>query len=152
MQSGSERRSVVPSPAEVLQAQAAAQQIAALNAKATTETHYALTDRQGTEIDLSESACRVLLDALSAMADGHSIMLVPLDTELTTQQAAEMLNVSRPFLVALLESGEIAYRRVGRYRRIRQQDLLDYQSRRAHQRKETMNELTEQAQKLKLGY
>jgi excisionase family DNA binding protein len=86
------------------------------------------------------------------MAGGHSVMLVPIDAELTTQQAAEMLNVSRPFLVSLLESGEIAYRNVGRYRRIKRQDLLDYQSRRMHRLDESMNELTAQAQDLGMGY
>jgi excisionase family DNA binding protein len=72
--------------------------------------------------------------------------------ELTTQQAAELLNVSRPYLVRLLESGEIAYRKVGRYHRIRHQDILDYQSGRTHRRKTAMDELVSQAQELNMGY
>lgn len=152
MYGGGERRSVVPSPAEVKQAQISSRKIAELTAKGTPQQRYAFTDSKGTEIELSESACRVLLEALNAMAGGHSVMLVPIDAELTTQQAAEMLNVSRPFLVGLLESGEIAYRNVGRYRRIKRQDLLDYQSRRMHRRDQSMDELTSQAQELGMGY
>lgn len=152
MYSGEERRSVVPSPAEIEQAQVSSRKIAELTAKGTPQQRYAFTDSKGTDIELSESACRVLLEALNAMAGGHSVMLVPLEAELTTQQAAEMLNVSRPFLVGLLESGEIAYRKVGRYRRIKRQDVLDYQVRRSHRRDEALDELTAQAQELGMGY
>jgi len=147
-----ERRSVVPSASEVELAKVSVRQIAELAAKAAPAPKYALTDHKGTEIELSESAFRVLVEALSAMAGGNAVMLVPVEAEVTTQQAAEMLNVSRPYLVSLLESGEIAYRNVGRYRRIRYQDLLDYQARRTHRRKEAMDELVAQAQELNIGY
>jgi len=86
------------------------------------------------------------------MAGGNAVMLIPIEAEVTTQQAAEMLNVSRPYLVSLLESAEIAYRNVGRYRRIRHQDILDYQSGRTHRRKTAMDELVSQAQELNMGY
>lgn len=147
-----EKRSVVPSLAEVEQAKVSSRQIAELTAKAAPEPRYALTDHKGTEIELSESAFRVLVEALNAMAGGNAVMLIPIEAEVTTQQAAELLNVSRPYLVSLLESGEIAYRNVGRYRRIRYQDILDYQTRRAHRRKDTMDELVAQAQELNMGY
>lgn len=152
MHLSSERRSVVPSPAEVELAKVSARQIAELTAKAIPQPRYALTDHKGTEIELSESAFRVLVDALNTMAAGNAVMLVPVEAEVTTQQAAEMLNVSRPYLVGLLESGEIAYRNVGRYRRILLQDLLNYQARRIHHRKAAMDELVNQAQELNLGY
>ena len=147
-----ERRSIVPSLAEVEQAKVSARQIAELTAKAAPEPRYALKDNIGTEIALSESAFRVLVQALNAMAAGNAVMLIPIEAEVRTQQAAEMLNVSRPYLVSLLETGEIPYRNVGRYRRIRYQDILDYQSRRVHRRKETMDELVSQAQELNMGY
>jgi excisionase family DNA binding protein len=148
----SERFSIVPSPAEVEQAKVSSRQIAELTAKARPKPKYALTNHKGTEIELSESAFRVLVEALNTMASGNAVMLVPVEAEVTTQQAAEMLNVSRPYLVSLLESGEIAYRNVGRYRRIKHQDILDYQLRRTHRRKETMDELVSQGQELKMGY
>jgi excisionase family DNA binding protein len=147
-----ERHSVIPSPAEVEQAKVSSRQIAELTAKAAPEPRYALTDHKGTEIELSESAFRVLVETLNAMADGNAVMLIPIEAEVTTQQAAEMLNVSRPYLVSLLESGEIAFRNVGRYRRIKHQDILDYQASRTHRRKETMDELVTQAQELNMGY
>ena len=68
--------------------------------------------------------------------------LAPLHAVLTTQQAADMLNVSRPTLVKLLGEGAITYEQVGRHRRIRLADLLDYQKRSRHDRKSMLDELT----------
>jgi excisionase family DNA binding protein len=147
-----QRHSVVPSPAEIEQAKVSSRQIAELSAKARTKPRYALTGDKGTKIELSGSAFQVLVETLNAMAAGNAVMLIPIEAEITTQQAAELLNVSRPYLVNLLESGAIAYRNVGRYRRIRYQDILNYQARKTHNRKETMDELVSQAQELKLGY
>lgn len=79
-------------------------------------------------------------------------MEIPIDAELTTQQAAELLNVSRPYLVNLLDAGEIPYRNVGRSRRIRYQDIPDYRELRVQRRLETLDELVAQAQELKMGY
>ncbi len=148
----SERRPVIPSPKEVEQAKISSRLIEALAAKATPKRKYSLTDHKGTEIELSESAFLVLVDALKTMACGHAVMLVPVEAEVTTQQAAEILNVSRPYLIELLEKGEIAFHKVGRYRRIKHQDVLDYQQLRATRRKENLDELVAQAQKLNLGY
>jgi excisionase family DNA binding protein len=147
-----ERHSVVPSPAEIEQAKVSSRQIAELTAKATPEPRYALTDHKGTEIELSESAFRLLVESLNAMAGGNAVMLIPIEAEVTTQQAAELLNVSRPYLVSLLGSGAIPYRNVGRYRRIRYQDILDYQAHRTYSRKEALDELVSQAQELNMGY
>jgi excisionase family DNA binding protein len=152
MSGGAERRSVVPSPEEIEQAKVSSRKIAELAAKRVRRPKYALTDNKGTSIQLSDSAFQVVVEALNAMAEGNAVMLVPIESEMTTQQAAEVLNVSRPYLVSLLESGEIPYRNVGRYRRILYQDILDYQARRAHRRKETMDELVSQAQELNMGY
>lgn len=68
--------------------------------------------------------------------------LVPLEQELTTQEAADLLNVSRPFLLKLLEQGEIPYIKVGSHRRIRFEDLMAYKQQRYLKRRQSLKELT----------
>jgi excisionase family DNA binding protein len=63
---------------------------------------------------------------LGLLAQGHGVQIIPKEAELSTQQAADALNVSRPFLIGLLESGRIPFRKVGRHRRIRFEDLMGY--------------------------
>ena len=104
------------------------------------------------DITLPIKALHLLVDILSQMAEGHAVTLVPYGAELTTQQAADFLNVSRPHLVSVLERGELAYRKVGTHRRIQFKDLLEYRERSLVKRKKALDELAEQAQDLGLGY
>src|SRR5580692_5551242 len=78
------------------------------------------------EVTIPSAAIRVLTDVLANMAEGRPVSLVPIDSELSTQQAADLLNVSRPFFIKLLEQGKMPYRKVGEQRRVRYQDLLRY--------------------------
>jgi excisionase family DNA binding protein len=86
------------------------------------------------------------------MAEGKSITLIPSDAEVSTQQAADILNVSRPHLVKLLEDGKIAFTKVGTHRRIEIQNLMDYQKNLKKNRRKHLGFLAEQAQELNLGY
>jgi excisionase family DNA binding protein len=99
-----------------------------------------------------KKAVYLLFDILSNMAEGKSITLVPSDTELTTQQAADMLNVSRPHLVKLLEVGKIPFKKVGAHRRIELKQLIEYDKKLKQNRKEKLELLAKQAQDLNLGY
>ena len=97
-------------------------------------------------------ALKLLNSIISNMAQGKSIALMPTDAEITTQQAAEILNVSRPHVIKLLEKGEIPYRKVGSHRRILLQDILEYESKFRSDRRKKLDHLAKEAQKLNLGY
>ncbi len=75
------------------------------------------------------AAYRLLVDALTQMAQGNAVSLIPIHAELTTQEAADLLNVSRPFLIKQIEAGDIPHHKVGKHRRIRFNDLMVYQER-----------------------
>ena len=85
----------------------------------------------------------LLARVLAHMAAGQAVSVVPAHAELTTQQAANLLNVSRPFLIGLLDSGLIGYRKVGKHRRVRADSLLDYKRNDDQDRREAADELTE---------
>lgn len=104
------------------------------------------------QVELPTSALRLLIDILSELADGNAVKVVPIHAELTTQEAADMLNVSRPHLVKLLESGALPFHKAGKHRRIRFADLMTFKAERDDASTQALEELARQAQELRLGY
>lgn len=102
------------------------------------------------EVVLPRSAVDLLARVLTQMAQGRGATVVPADAELTTQQAADLLNVSRPFLIGLLEADEIAYRKVGKHRRVRAQSLFAYLARDDQSRRDAAEELTRMGREMNL--
>lgn len=103
-------------------------------------------------VELPTSALRLLVDILEALAAGNAVKVVPVHAELTTQEAADLLSVSRPHLIKLLESGDLSYHKTGKHRRVRFADLMDYKDRRDTASEQAMTLLAEQAQALRTGY
>lgn len=101
-------------------------------------------------LTLPRGALELLARILAHMAAGRGVSVVPAHAELTTQQAADLLSVSRPFLIGLLDAGEIEYRRVGKHRRIRAASLLDYVRADDQRRRDAADELTRLNQELGL--
>jgi excisionase family DNA binding protein len=103
-------------------------------------------------IELPVGAVAMLTEILQAMAAGRGITLIPENAELTTVQAAEILNVSRPFLTKLLEGGKIPHRKVGTHRRVRMEDVMDYKNRIDRERESVLDQLVAEAQEEGMGY
>lgn len=106
----------------------------------------------GESLTIPKKALSLLLTILSDLSEGKSLTVMTTDAEVSTQQAADMLKVSRPHVVKLLEGKVIPFKKVGSHRRIRLKDLLVYQQRLQQTREEKLKYLSEQAQELKLGY
>ncbi len=106
----------------------------------------------GENVELSPAVTKLLAKALSYIAKGKAVDITPEPAEFSTQLAADFLKVSRPFLVKLLETGEIPFRKVGRHRRVRFEDLISYKQKIDEKRLKVLAKLAEQAQELDLGY
>lgn len=104
------------------------------------------------EFEVPVIALPMIVEILAQIGRGNAVSIVPIHAELTTQQAADFLNVSRPFVVQLLESGTLAHRKVGSHRRVQYKDLLTYREQSTIARKSALDELTQEAQELGLGY
>ncbi len=106
----------------------------------------------GETLEIPASAFHALQLVVEGMSRGQTMTLVPHGKELTTQEAADLLHVSRPHLVKLLQNGTIPYYKVGTHRRVRIEDALDYRARRAVTRRHKLDELTQLSEELEGGY
>ena len=104
------------------------------------------------EIQVPQAVVRMVVETLKQMAQGHAVTLIPIHSEVTSQQAADLLNVSRPFLVKLLDEGRIPHKKVGRHRRIRLEDLMAFKRKDDLEREAAFDEMVALSQELGLGY
>lgn len=107
---------------------------------------------KGQTIRLPASVFSLLMRILTEMGQGNAVTLMPIHAQLTTQQAAELLGVSRPFLIKELENKRIPFQMVGTHRRIAYRDLMDYKEMCRVNHSRAMDELVRQAQDIKMGY
>ena len=113
------------------------------------KTPLKLRVQEGSEaetLEIPASALSLLADALGTIAAGRGVTLVAQDAELTTAQAADILNVSRPYVIKLLEEGKIPHRKTGTHRRIRLEDVLDYKAESKARKERAIDRLVADAQ------
>jgi excisionase family DNA binding protein len=144
---------IVPSPEEVQQARRSAARLRRVAKRRRASTVRSITvEGEAKAIAIPASAFVALADAVDEMAKGHAIRITSHEEEISTQKAADVLNVSRPYLIGLLEDGEIPFRKVGTHRRLRLSDVLAYKARSDAEAERAFRELVAQSQKLGMGY
>ncbi len=118
------------------------------------EVHFSIENASGKpdSFSLTGHTLRLFLDSLAEISRGNAVSIAPHHQELSTQEAAEILNVSRPFFVKLLKNNEIPYKRVGSHRRIYLRDILTYKQDVDRRRLTVLDELTQHSQQNKMGY
>ena len=146
-------RTIFPDEKEIAAAVESSRQLAAcLTTKLDTQRLELLDATQREVIEIPTSALRLLRDILNELALGNAVRVVPIHAELTTQEAADILNVSRPHLVKLLDQGALPHTKTGKHRRVRFADLMTYKQQREHASRDALGELAAQAQDLWMGY
>jgi excisionase family DNA binding protein len=136
---------VTPTPDEAILAQESSRRLArfvSAKRKKPLQLRFQPEDAPEETVSIPESAFRLLNEILTQMAKGNAVTLIP----------ADILNVSRPFLVEQLEKNVIPYRKVGTHRRILFKDLMQYKEAMDRNRLKALDELTAQAQELGMGY
>lgn len=144
----------MPSAEEVALARESGRTISAYLQMRSETQHIDIFDDNGTAhtVRIPMSALRLLVDVLTEIGEGNAVSIIPVHAELTTQEAADVLNVSRPYLVKLLEANDIPFHKTGTHRRVRYQDVIAYKARVDAERRKALDDLSEQAQLLGMGY
>ncbi|MFK5998303.1 MAG: helix-turn-helix domain-containing protein [Rhodobacterales bacterium] len=101
-----------------------------------------VSGENGDPVKIAPAVGELIIELLGHVSNGNMVTLVPVGTMLTTQQAADMLNVSRPYLTGLLKKGEIAFEEVGKHRRVPLKALMEYKENKARRQEETLRELS----------
>lgn len=104
------------------------------------------------QIEIPAGAVPLIQAVLAAMARGDAVSIVPIHARLTTQQAADLLGVSRPYLIGILEAGKLGYTKVGKHRRIVLQDLLAFKRKHHEASQKGLDELAQETENLGIEY
>ena len=139
---------IVPTAKDVLIAQESQRQIGGMKFGRKESVGLQI---EGCQVSIPVAAARLLIQALSRFAEGKSIAMIPLEDEVSPQEAAELLNVSRPYAAKLFDEGAIPSRRVGTHRRALTGDVLAYREREREARLRALDELAAEGQRLDLG-
>ncbi len=142
----------LPTPAEVEQAKISSRTLSKYADVDRVQLSLRGSNGESDDLVLPGHVLQILLDVLAEMSKGNAISLIPHHQEVSTQEAANLLNVSRPFLVGLLEKGEIPFRKVGAHRRVLLNDVLAYRDRTAQLREQALDELAALSQEEDMGY
>ena len=145
---------LTPSAADTQLAQESSRQLAKIRAakKESVRVCIQADGRKEQTVAIPLAAFHLLTNILMEMAKGNAVTLIPVRSELTTQQAADLLNVSRPYLIELLEKGAIPFRKVGTHRRVLFQDVMTYKQKTDQERLKALEELSALDQELGFGY
>ena len=142
----------MPNPTEVEQAKESSRTLSKYTDAERVQLSLKGSNGESDDLVLPGHVLQILLDVLAEMSKGNAISLVPHHQEISTQEAANLLNVSRPFLVGLLEKGEIPFRKVGTHRRVLLTDLMAYKEQTQQKRNDALNQLTALSQDEGMGY
>lgn len=139
----------LPTPTEVEKAKQATTTLTRLtNKQGALSLRLRRNDKEEVSIDLPPAVSQMVLNLLLLIGKGEAVTLVPFGAELTTQQAADLLNVSRPYLIKLLNEGQLPYHKVGSHRRIQADELFQYKRRRDDGRRATLRRLARLGQEI----
>lgn len=143
----------IPKAHDIALAEQSSKELAALFPKRKKDINMSIKiDNREANLKVPFSAIKLFLEILMQMAEGNAVTLIPIHAELTTQEAANILNVSRPYLIKLLEEGKIPFHKIGSHRRIHFVDLLHFKQQSEKISQKALDELIEQAQELDMGY
>lgn len=144
----------IPSAEEIALAKLSSQELAAVIESQGESQLVSVIDKQGQkhEVTLPVSALKLMVEVLTQLGQGNSVNITPIQAELTTQDAADLLNMSRPTLIKLLDAGELPFSRTGNRRKVPFAAVLAYKQKVQAQRIDALDELASLDQELGLGY
>ena len=144
----------LPSAEEIALAKLSSQELSAVLEANGDVQNFSVVGKDGEthSVQLPASAVKLMIEVLTQLGQGNSVNITPIHAELTTQEAADMLNMSRPTFIKLLDSGDLPYARTGNRRKVAFVDVMQYKRQLDEQRLATLDELSALDQELNLGY